>query len=60
MPEDSRLALLHAKKVPGDSPSREEVDSLVGFLRLDSLEAEPREGFMSDSLSGSDSLRKCF
>ena len=37
MPEDSRLALLHAKKVPGDSPSGEEVDSLVGFLWLDSL-----------------------
>lgn len=40
MPEDSRLVLLHDKKVAGDSPSREE----VGCLRLNSMEAEPKEG----------------
>lgn len=42
MPGDSRLILLHAKKVIGDSPSMEE----VGCLRLDSLEEEPKEVFM--------------
>ena len=55
MPEDSRLVLLRAKKVAGDSPSTEEVEC----LRLDSLEVEPKEGFTSDSLSVSGSLRKC-
>ena len=50
------MALLHAKKVAGDSPRRDEVEC----LRLGSPEVEPKEGFMGDSLSASDSLRKCF
>ena len=43
MPEDSRLALLHAKKVPGDSPSGEEVDSLVGELVFHKLHSSAKK-----------------
>ena len=42
VPGDSRLVLLHAEKVTGDSPSMAE----VRCLRLDSLGGEPKEGCM--------------